>query len=145
LPVFVNSKPTYFGRPQLVPSPTFVPIPVPSQPAPINPTVVSNVHPGINTPHLTPQPSTPLPLPTTPTYIHHQHGTSPQQGVFMQQLPVNFPVYGPPPTSTTNVLPGQGQMSSQLFAHQLALYQHQQQLQQHQQLIQEQHSNDKYY
>jgi hypothetical protein len=164
-PVFYQPQRPVFGSfpssyvPFATPTPTFVPVAVPSNPQPpppaANPGIDSNYAPATQN-H--PQ----IPMPTQPTFVQMPttaHGWRPiimmtqphatQQTFTTNKHPNNGYNYHAPSvafnhhhrdqSSSNDIISGHGQMSGQL-AHQLALYHHQQQLiqQQTQQLIQQQ-------
>lgn len=141
LPVFFNQPRPVFTQspsqfiPVAHPHPTFLPIPVPSNPQP--------PHSGFgHGTHLVPvtQDYPQIPSPTQPTFVH-QHGWQPMtQPTFTNKHPpYNYHAPAVPfnhEESTNDVISGQGQVSSQLI-HQLALYRNQQQ---QQELIHQQES-----
>jgi hypothetical protein len=149
-PQFSGFNPQFV--PFATPTPTFVPIPVPSQPQPQIPTSGmgqdSNLVPAT-------QEFPQLHMPTPPTFVqptmptisshgwrpimmmtqhhnqHHNHHPQSTRPTFTNKYPpYNYHAPAMPlnhePPSSSNVISGHGQMSSQL-AQQLALYQQQQQ------------------
>ena len=174
-PVFINHhKPVFTGvvPPQYIPfaspTPTFIPVAVPSNPQPVSPP--SSVNPGTTAQGTNFNPITQefpqqIPMPTQPTFVHqptqpsitshswrpvmmtqHNHHSQTTQPTFTNKNPpYNYHApamaFNHDQTSSNDIISGHGQMSSQ-FAHQLALYQHQQHLQQQQQYIQQQQHQD---
>lgn len=150
IPVVIN-KPVY---PQFFPAashnPTFVPIPVPSNPQPINPVSGTDVNTNFipatipQMPQI-PQPIQPSLVPQSPTMPTMTYGWRPvmmtphlrpqaTQPTFTNKPPYNYHAPAVPfnhaqTSSPNDIISGHGQMSSQLYQ-QLAHYQQQQYTQQ---------------